>query len=65
MCKDACTSTEGCRSVMWNECEDRCDMMDIDWTGENEWKYKSCTTTYYQVKIGEKMFMSNTPRLKI
>ena len=64
MCKDACTNTEGCRSVMWNDCENRCDMMDIELTGENKWKLKSCTTTYFQMKIGEKMFMNNTPRLK-
>ena len=57
MCTDACTNTEGCRSVMWNPCDDLCDMMDIEWTGEEEWDFKPCTTSYYRVKIGEEMFM--------
>ena len=52
MCLDYCSNTEGCRSVMWSETLQECELMDIEWT-ENANTRQSDKTTYYQVNLSK------------
>ena len=69
MCFDYCTSKEGCKSVkMETRFDDlpntehvyfTCELLDIEWTGNEELGRVERTNTYYQVKKGKKKSYSN------
>ena len=53
VCLDYCSNTLGCRSVMWSEENQECELMDIEWNENTDQRYQAYKTTYYQVNLSK------------